>query len=103
MLLKILATFAEFEFEVEVDLCSARARNSLGGPGRDGLRQCLDYLAYIDHLARLPHMQTYTSQLALKSVKRSATLLIHTSTPEAPLTPNQAPCAMPGRSGQLAG
>jgi Lrp/AsnC family transcriptional regulator, leucine-responsive regulatory protein len=31
---------------------------------------------YIDHLARLPHVQTLTSQLAMKSVKRSTALPI---------------------------
>ena len=34
-------------------------------------------LLYIDHLARLPHVQTLTSQLAMKSVKRTTTLPIH--------------------------
>ena len=29
---------------------------------------------YFDHLARLPHVQTLTSQLAMKSVKRSTVL-----------------------------
>jgi Lrp/AsnC family transcriptional regulator, leucine-responsive regulatory protein len=32
---------------------------------------------YFDHLARLPHVQTLTSQLAMKSVKRATTLPIH--------------------------
>lgn len=31
---------------------------------------------YFDHLARLPHVQTLTSQLAMKTVKRSAVLPI---------------------------
>lgn len=31
---------------------------------------------YFDHLARLPHVQTLTSQLAMKSVKRSTSLPI---------------------------
>jgi DNA-binding Lrp family transcriptional regulator len=32
---------------------------------------------YFDHLARLPHVQTLTSQLAMKSVKRATTLPVH--------------------------
>jgi len=32
---------------------------------------------YIDRLAGLPHVQTLTSQVAMKSVKRTTTLPIH--------------------------
>jgi len=38
---------------------------------------------YFDHLARLPHVQTLTSQLAMKSVKRSTALPLDTVGPAA--------------------
>lgn len=39
---------------------------------------------YFDHLARLPHVQMLTSQLAMKAVKRTSALPVRQSRPSSP-------------------
>lgn len=46
---------------------------------------------YFDHLARLPHVQTLTSQLAMKAVKRTTALPV--SRGASPTTPRRAASA----------
>lgn len=68
----------EFETEVQGIAQVVEAARMMGQPDyllRIVTRDAADFeTLYIDHLARLPHVQILTSQLAMKVVKRSSEL-----------------------------
>ena len=68
----------EFETEVQGIAQVVEAARMMGQPDyllRVVTRDAADFeTLYIDHLARLPHVQILTSQLAMKVVKRSSEL-----------------------------